>query len=81
MKQGIDCTNEQIGKIEQLLNEYIDFAAQEAGIRTADKANQVQEKAIREAMNAANRAIKRVSNIALAMVNKAILQLMAVIGG
>lgn len=81
LKQGIDCTNEQIGKIEQLLNEYIDFAAQEAGIRAADKANQVQEKAIREAMNTANRAIKRVSNIALAMVNKAILQLMAVIGG
>ena len=66
---------------KQLLNEYIDFAAQEAGIRAADKANQVQEKAIREAMNTANRAVKRVSNIALAMVNKAILQLMAVIGG
>ena len=81
LKQGIDCTNEQIGKIEQLINKYIDFAAQEAGVWAAGIANQVQEKAIREAMNTANRAIKRISNIALAMVNKVTLQLMAVIGG
>lgn len=78
---GIDWTNEQIGKIEQLLNEYIDFAAQEAGLWAAEIANQVQERAIREAMNVANKAIKRISNIALAMVNKVTLQLMAVLGG
>ena len=81
LKQGTGWTDEQLGKIEQLLNEYIDFAAQEAGLWAAGIANKVQETAIRNSMNTANRAIKRISNIALAMVNKVILQLMAVIGG
>ena len=57
------------------------FAAQEAGLWAAGIANQVQERAIREAINKANKAIKRISNIALAMVNKVTLQLMAVLGG
>ena len=43
--------------------------------------NQIQKAAIKNAMNLANRAIKRLSNIALAKVNKVILQLMAVVGG
>lgn len=81
LKQGIGWTDEQIAKIEQLLNEYVDFAAQEAGVWAAGLANQAQEALIRNAMNTANRAIKRVSCIALAMVNKVILQLMAVVGG
>ena len=81
LKQGIGWTDEQLGKIEQLITEYIDFTAQEAGIRAASIANQIQEATIREAMNLANRAIKRLSNIALAKINKVILQLMAVVGG
>ena len=64
LKQGIGWTDEQLGKIEQLINEYVDFAAQEAGVWAAGIANQIQEAAIREAMNLANRAIKRLSNIA-----------------
>ena len=48
---------------------------------TRELANQIQEAAIKNAMNLANRAIKRLSNIALAKVNKVILQLMAVVGG
>ena len=66
---------------KQLLNEYIDFAAQEAGIRAAGIANQVQETVIRNAMNLANRAIARIKAIAMAMINKVVLQLMAVVGG
>lgn len=81
LRQGIGWTDEQLAKIEQLLSEYVDSAAEEAGVWAAGIANQVQETAIRNAMNIANRAIKRTNNIALAMVNKVILQLMAVVGG
>lgn len=81
LKQGIDWTNEQIAKIEQLVYEYIDFAAQQAGVWAAGIANQVQETVIRNAMNLANRAIARIKAIAIAMINKVVLQLMAVVGG
>ena len=44
LKQGIGWTDEQIAKIEQLVYEYIDFAAQQAGVWAAGIANQVQRK-------------------------------------
>ena len=81
LKQGIGWTDEQLGKIEQLINEYIDFAAQEAGVWAAGMANQIQEAAIREAMNLADRAIGKIKIVALALVNKVIMQLMSIIGG
>ena len=81
LKQGIGWTDEQLGKIEQLINEYVDFAAQEAGVWAAGTANQIQEAAIREAMNTANRAIGKIKIVALALVNKVIMQLMSIIGG
>ena len=81
LKQGIGWTDEQLGKIEQLINEYVDFAAQEAGVWAAGIANQIQEAAIREAMNLANRAIGKIKIVALALVNKVIMQLMSIIGG
>ena len=81
LKQGIGWTDEQLGKIEQLINEYIDFAAQEAGVWAPGMANQIQEADIREAMNLADRAIGKIKIVALALVNKVIMQLMAIIGG
>lgn len=81
LKQGIGWTDEQLGKIEQLINEYIDFAAQEAGVWAAGIANQMQEAAIREAMNLADRAITQVKIVALSIVNKVTMQLMSIIGG
>ena len=81
LKQGIGWTDEQLGKIEQLINEYIDFAAQEAGVWAAGIANQMQEAAIREAMNTANKAITQVKIVALSIVNKVTMQLMSIIGG
>ena len=81
LKQGIGWTDEQLGKIEQLINEYVDFAAQEAGVWAAGIANQIQEAAIREAMNLANRAIGKIKIVALSVINKVIMQLMSIIGG
>ena len=81
LKQGIGWTDEQLGKIEQLINEYVDFAAQEAGVWAAGIANQIQETAIREAMNLADRAIGKIKIVALSIVNKVTMQLMSIIGG
>lgn len=81
LKQGIGWTDEQLGKIEQLINEYIDFAAQEAGVWAAGIANQYQEDIIRKAMNTANKAITQVKIVALSIVNKVTMQLMSIIGG
>lgn len=81
LKMGTSWLDEQIGKVDILINEYVDFAAQEAGRYAADKLNQAQEWLIRESMNVANKALKRIGIIALAMINKVVLQLMAVIGG
>ena len=44
-------------------------------------ANQIQEAAIREAMNTANKAITQVKIVALSIVNKVTMQLMSIIGG
>lgn len=81
LKMGTSWLDEQIGKIDILLNEYVDFAAQEAGRWAADLLNQAQEWMIRESMNIANKALKRISIIALSLINKVVLQLMAVVGG
>ena len=81
LKQGIGWTDEQIAKIEQLVYEYIDFAAQQAGVWAAGIANQMQEAAIREAMNTANKVITQVKIVALSIVNKVTMQLMSIIGG
>lgn len=81
LKMGTSWLDEQLGKIDILINEYVDFAAQEAGRWAADLLNQAQEWMIRESMNVANKALKRISIIALSMINKVVLQLMAVVGG
>lgn len=81
LKMGTSWLDEQIGKIDILINEYVDFAAQEAGRFAADLLNQAQEWMIRESMNIANKELKRISIIALSLINKVVLQLMAVVGG
>ncbi len=81
LKMGTSWLDEQIGKIDILINEYVDFAAQEAGRWAADLLNQAQEWMIRESMNLANKELKRISIIVLSMINKVVLQLMAVVGG
>ena len=81
LKMGISLADEQVAKINEMINTELDFCAAWAGKNAADLLNSAQTWAIKTAKDWADKSLTQVKIKALAIVNKVLMQLLAVVGG
>lgn len=77
---GISIINTEVGKLNTLIDSYIDYAGLIAGSSAAEKINKEQEKILKKSINDKNKAIAQNKVKALSLINKATLNLMAMLG-
>lgn len=78
---GISIVDEEIGKLMAIIDFYINFAAEKGGMFLATQANNLQIKVLKKTIDAVNAAKQKILIIANAMINKAIMNLMGLLGG
>lgn len=81
LNMGIDIVDEQLNIINQTIDEYVDSAAEAAGKWAAEEINDLQRKSLEKAMKKADTKIVQAKVKAMGLINKAILNLMAMLGG
>jgi len=78
---GISYVNTQLGQLNGTINVWIDSGAEATGKFAAEKINKLQEKALLKAKKLTDTKLQQVKVKALSLINKAILNLMAILGG
>lgn len=81
LHKGRSIVDNEIGKIVSLIDEFINKSAMSAGQFAADQLNKIQEKTLLKATKLADKAIAQVKIQAMAIINKTIMQLLALLGG
>lgn len=81
LTMGISLADEQVAKVNEMINTELDFCAAWAGKNAADLLNSAQAWAIKKAKDIADAALSQVKIKALAIVNKVLMQLLAIVGG
>lgn len=78
---GISFVNVQVGKLDSLINDGIDSGAKAIGKWEAELFNKTQEKKLKKAKTLKDEKLRKVKVKALALVNKANMNLLAILGG
>lgn len=78
---GIKYVNSQINSVKQAVDFYIDFAAKKTGEYAAEKLNTAQTKMLKKAIDTTNVKKQQLKLRATSLVNKAIMSLLAQLGG
>lgn len=78
---GIDYVDTQIRQLEQIVHEYVDYAALSTGLWAADVINRSQEKAAKKIVEKTNKCKAMIELKAKSLINKAIMNLLAQLGG
>lgn len=78
---GISYVNTQLGQLNGAINVWVDSGAEATGKFAAEKINKLQEKALLKAKKLTDTKLQQVKVKALSLINKAILNLMAMLGG
>jgi flagellar biosynthesis chaperone FliJ len=81
LDMGIAIVNENVIQIDRMINEYVDSAALSGGLWAAELANKSQEKAAKNLINATEKGKALIKLKAKSLVNKAIMNLLALLGG
>lgn len=78
---GISYVDEQINKVEKMVHEYVDYAALTAGTWTAEKLNNGQRRTAIKLVNATDKAKHAIILKAKGIINKTVMNLLAILGG
>lgn len=78
---GMDIVDSYKREVEQLVNTYVDYAAQEAGLWGAKVINNVTERQCKKMIDDAEKGKRYLKLKAYALVNKATMNLLALLGG
>ena len=81
LNMGVSLADEQVAKVNEMINTELDFCAAWAGKTAANGINITQEWIIRGAKKRADAALSQVKIKALAVINKVLMQLLAIVGG
>lgn len=81
LNKGISFIDEQLGKINTLIYEYVEYIGSVLGKKAAEIINNQQRKLIKKTLDLTNTTIIKLKIEAISLINKAILNLMALIGG
>lgn len=81
LNMGVSLADEQVAKVNEMINTELDFCASWAGKNAANGINITQEWIIRGAKKLADAALAQVKIKALAIINKVLMQLLAIVGG
>lgn len=81
LAKGISIVDTEIGKVQQIIDEYVDYAAMQLGFFAAEKANEIQKAVIKKGLELAQIIIVQLQNMAMALINKAVMLLLSLLGG
>lgn len=81
LNMGVSLADEQVAKVNEMINTELDFCASWAGKNAANGINITQEWIIRGAKKLADASLAQVKIKALAIINKVLMQLLAIVGG
>lgn len=81
LAKGISIVDTEVGKVQQIIDDYVDYAAMQLGFFAAEKANEIQKALIKKGLELAQTLIVKLQNIAMALINKAVMLLLGLLGG
>jgi gas vesicle protein len=81
LNMGVSLADEQVAKVNEMINTELDFCASWAGKNAANGINITQEWIIRGAKKLADATLAQVKIKALSIINKVLMQLLAIVGG
>lgn len=81
LKMGISLADEQVAKVNEMINTELDFLAAWAGKNAADLLNTLQTRALKKSKDNADAGLAQVKIKAFSTVNKVLMQLLAIVGG
>lgn len=81
LNMGISIVDQQLGKVNQMIDDYVDSGAKATGYFAAQKINSLQEKQLKKVAAIADTKLQQVKIKALSLINKAVMNLMAMLGG
>jgi hypothetical protein len=81
LTMGISYVNTQLGELNGLIDDWVDSGAEATGKFAAEKINKLQEKTLAKAKKLTDTKLQQVKIKALSLINKAIMNLMAMLGG
>lgn len=81
LKMGISMADEQVAKVNEMINTELDFCAAWAGKNAADLLNVEQARTLKKEKNKADSSLAQTKIKAFSSINKVLMQLLAVVGG
>lgn len=81
LMMGISYVNTQLGELNMIIDDWVNSQAEAAGKFAAEKINKFQEKSLAKVKKLTDTKLQQVKIKALSLINKAIMNLMAMLGG